>query len=213
MKRQIIDTPVRWIIVDDGAEPQKAPKIGGWEIVVLRPQPFWREGQNTQCRNLRVGLEFVDKSKPLLFIEDDEWYAPGYLHAQAALLKSYPMTGQRQSFKYNIRLMRYKIQSHPYACSLCTTGMIGDAITHFKHVIAKSPKLPDMAIWPRYRKSGYRYDGIMVAGIKCMPGRAGIDSGHEPNMRGIDDPDGATLKRWIGNDAKRYLKYSDRVKP
>lgn len=45
-------------------------------------------------------------------------------------------------------------------------------------------------------------------GIKCMPGRGGIDSGHEPNMKGHDDPNGDTLRCWIGRDAEEYLRYA-----
>jgi hypothetical protein len=43
-----------------------------------------------------------------------------------------------------------------------------------------------------------------VIGMKGLPGRFGIVSGHQP--RGFHaDPDAATLKEWVGNDANNYL--------
>lgn len=48
MLRQTFAGPVRWVIVDDGPEPQPITfRRAGWELVLIRPAPFWRPGQNT----------------------------------------------------------------------------------------------------------------------------------------------------------------------
>lgn len=45
--------PVRWVIVDDGKEAQPVTfQRDDWTLEVIRPTPFWRQGQNTQARNL-----------------------------------------------------------------------------------------------------------------------------------------------------------------
>lgn len=47
--------------------------------------------------------------------------------------------------------------------------------------------------------------GGWVVGIKGLPGRGGIGMGHRDNFRGTDDPCGALLREWIGEDAEAYL--------
>jgi hypothetical protein len=45
-----------------------------------------------------------------------------------------------------------------------------------------------------------------------MPGRAGAGIGHYPKLHPhywINDPEAATLKQWIGEDAELYRSYYD----
>src|SRR5690606_8566975 len=57
MARQDYAGPVRWVIVDDGPEPQPVTfQRDGWVLEVVRPEPYWQPGQNTQARNLAAGL-------------------------------------------------------------------------------------------------------------------------------------------------------------
>lgn len=53
MMAQDYSGPVRWVIVDDGKEAQPVTfERDGWTLEVIRPAPYWRQGQNTQARNL-----------------------------------------------------------------------------------------------------------------------------------------------------------------
>jgi len=48
MRRQSYAGPVKWIIVDDGEVAQPITfKRSNWLVVVTRPEPFWKSGQNT----------------------------------------------------------------------------------------------------------------------------------------------------------------------
>ena len=86
--------PVRWIIVDDGPEPQPVTfRREGWQLVVIRPSPFWQHGQNTQARNLLKGLEVVDAHARLAIIEDDDHYRPCYLTEIAQRLERAELVG------------------------------------------------------------------------------------------------------------------------
>lgn len=69
---------IRWIIVDDGPEPQPVTfQRVGWRVDIVRPQPCWQPGQNTQARNLLSGLALVpDDDARIAIIEDDDHYAP-----------------------------------------------------------------------------------------------------------------------------------------
>lgn len=162
MQRQTYRGPVKWVIVDDGPEAQTVPEIPNWDIQVIRRRPYWKEGQNTQHRNILLALHQIDRNHPLLVIEDDEHYRPEYLAEMAEGLKRYPIVGQLKAYKYNVRLMRHKTQSHPFASSLCATGMQGHAIDVFRQITEKKPKLVDLPLWLRCQRQGLRLDKQLV---------------------------------------------------
>lgn len=67
MARQDYAGPVHWVIVDDGETPQPITfSRDGWTLTVIRPLPRWKQGMNTQCRNMLAGLEKIDRTQPLL---------------------------------------------------------------------------------------------------------------------------------------------------
>ena len=205
MRRQTYAGPVKWIIVDDGQEPQTVPEVNGWEINIIRPNPCWRPGQNTLVRNVRVGLTHVINREPLLFIEDDEHYAPDYLARMETELQTHELVGQGLCRKYNLATMRAKERLYPSKSSLCATGIRGNATAAFRKIATHGYRFPDMVMW---RNGGHILrDATYVTGIKCMPGRPGIDSGHRPDFGDIFDPNGALLKSWIGEDAVDYHQY------
>jgi hypothetical protein len=202
---------VRWIIVDDGDKPQSVPQIGGWDIVVVYPEPKWKPGQNTQCRNLLEGLKHVDDRYPVIFVEDDEHYKPGWLSRCVKELEHDDLVGQAISCKYSIALMRAREQTIPGRANLACTAIKGRMIGVFREIIERGVKLADVVMWRE--NQGRLFSGHYVTGIKCMPGRAGIDSGHRDDMPGRYDPYGRMLQQWIGKDAaQRYIRYRDRNK-
>jgi hypothetical protein len=204
MSRQTYTGPVHWIIVDDGPQPQDVPPPrDGWTITVCRPTPFWKPGCNTQSRNMRIGMELVNSAEPLLIVEDDDHYAPGWLERVDHELKSADMVGQRLCRKYSLRARRGRELVHSYRASLCATGLRGRAIARLRHALLLNCKLIDNVIWRP--GSGKLFDGCYVTGMKCLPGRAGIDSGHRIDFGELPDADGSLLRSWIGDeDAMTY---------
>ena len=108
MHRQTYQGAVRWIIVDDGEIAQPiAFKRDGWTLEVVRPEPFWQEGQNTQSRNLIAALEQVNDQDRIVFIEDDDWYSPHWLSIVDEKLNEADLVGERFAFYYNIQLKQW----------------------------------------------------------------------------------------------------------
>lgn len=204
MARQDYAGPVRWVIVDDGPEPQPVSfQRAAWELIVIRPAPFWRTGQNTQARNLLKGLPAVGASDRLVICEDDDWYAPDWLTHVAGQLERAELVGEQRARYYNIALRRGRQLSNTHHSSLCSTAMRGSALEAFRRSCGQQPKFIDLHLW-RHARSRHLFSGHRVVGIKGLPGRGGIGMGHRNNFSGVDDRDGALLREWIGEDARLY---------
>lgn len=205
MMRQTYAGPVRWIIVDDGPTPQPIHfKRAGWELEVIHPQPLWRPGQNTQARNLLAGLDACDASASVLFIEDDDHYAPAWLETCARELQHAELVGEISARYYNIASRKGRHLGNTRHSSLCSTAMRGAALDTFRIVCSPGVKFIDMNLWKRH-PDRHLFRGSSVTGIKGLPGRSGIGMGHRQSFTGANDPDLALLRQWIGNDAECYL--------
>lgn len=205
MARQDYTGPVRWIVVDDGPEPQSVTfRRDGWQLVLVRPSPHWAPGQNTQARNLLKGLAAVEPADNLVIIEDDDWYAPDWLSTVAAELQHAELVGEHRARYYNVEQRRGRQLVNTGHASLCSTAMRGSALQQFSDACRARPKFIDLELWRRAR--GRRlFGGHRVVGIKGLPGRGGIGMGHEPEFRGEADASGALLRDWVGEDAEVYL--------
>lgn len=205
MARQDYTGPVRWIIVDDGPEPQPVTfQREGWQLVLVRPSPHWAPGQNTQARNLLKGLAAVGPEERLVIIEDDDWYAPDWLTTVAAELEHAELVGEHRARYYNVEQRRGRQLANTGHASLCSTAMRGSALRDFADACRSRPKFIDLELWRRPRERRL-FGGHRVVGIKGLPGRGGIGMGHDPDFKGEADPCGSLLRDWIGADAEVYL--------
>jgi hypothetical protein len=205
MARQDYAGPVHWIIVDDGPEPQPVTfQREGWTLDVIRPEPHWQPGQNTQSRNLRVGLRDVEPDARLVIIEDDDWYRSDWLRTVDTALQERELVGEYRARYYNVSTRRGKQLSNTQHASLCSTAMRGAAIDTFRWSCERHAKFIDLELWRKHR-SRYLFGGGRVCGIKGLPGRGGIGIGHSKDFAGTHDPDGRILREWIGDDADLYL--------
>lgn len=205
MARQDYTGPVRWIIVDDGTEPQPVTfRREGWHLVLVRPSPHWVPGQNTQARNLLKGLAAVDRKDSLAIIEDDDWYAPDWLTTVDRELARAELVGEHRARYYNVQQRRGRQLANTGHASLCSTAMRGSALQDFADACRSRPKFIDLELWRRPRDRRL-FGGHRVVGIKGLPGRGGIGMGHDPEFRGEADASGALLRDWVGEDAEVYL--------
>lgn len=205
MGAQTYEGPVTWIVVDDGPTPlpvTKSPK--GWTQIVVRPAPFWQPGQNTQARNLLKGLDAIDVRQALVIIEDDDYYAPGWLDTCVRELAHAELVGEDRARYYNLSLRRGRQLSNTRHSSLCSTALRGGAIDTLRKACELRPKFIDLELWNRHR-SRRLFQGHRVVGIKGLPGRGGIGMGHRDDFSGEYDPDGSLLRSWVGEDARHYL--------
>ena len=100
MSKQDYTGPVRWVIVDDGLEKMPTPKIDGWEVLHIRPEPLWKPGDNTQSRNLLAGLDYC--TDRIVIVEDDDAYADWWLSFCAEKLEKHDLIGESHALYKNI---------------------------------------------------------------------------------------------------------------
>lgn len=204
MARQTYRGKVRWVIVDDGPEPQPITfSRPNWTLEVIRPTPFWQAGMNTQARNLRAGMEVIRGDERVVFIEDDDWYAADWLETIDKKFEKAELIGEANARYYNLAQKSYKPMNNTLHSSLCSTAIRGQALETFKSVCRDSVTFIDCLLWQAH-SDNHLFSGERVLGIKGMSGRGGIGVGHAKNFRGTRDVGGKILKSWIGDDALVY---------
>jgi hypothetical protein len=204
MWAQTYDGPVRWVIVDDGPEAQPITMSReNWFIEVHRRRPFWSPGENTQGANLRYGLEQIESKEALVIIEDDDWYKPDWLETVAHELTTACLVGEITAHYYHLSSRRYRNMLNLHHSSLCSTAMRGDALELFRRIVEKQAEFYDILLYQKY-KQGRLFYGRSVIGMKGLPGRTGIGSGHDRRFHGELDRDGSVLRSWVGEGAAHH---------
>jgi hypothetical protein len=205
MQAQTYTGPVHWIIVDDGETPQPVQfQREGWRLTVVRPTPYWKPGDNTQARNLKAGMEFVEDGAKLVALEDDDAYHPQYLEMVDKWLDTADLVGECMARYYNLPNRKYRQLSNMNHASLCSTAMKGAAIDAFARELKPGVQFIDLNLWKNFTGPRRLYHTKMVVGIKGLPGRTGIGMGHRAEFGGKIDKDGAVLRQWLGEAAKLY---------
>lgn len=212
MARQTLK-PDEWIVVDDGfvfTEMTLGQKV-------IRPEIKWDGKTNTQGRNLKLALE-VAKGDLIAFIEDDDWYHSQYLEL---IMQSYSRSpsfilGEQNAIFYHIGKKKWRALGNKDFCCLAQTVIYKDLIPEILKGITKKEKYLDKYIWNAIKSEvaypnieisfidGYFPHNKLVLGIKGLPGRDGIVSGHKWNSWWNYDPDWSKLKSIIGEDFKEY---------
>lgn len=165
---------------------------------IIRPEPFWELGQNTQARNLLAGLVAIEG--PTVIIEDDDWYAPTWLERISAELERAEIVGQSHSIYYNVRTGTKRDCNNSTHASLCATAVRDGGLKRFRDVCRTNAKFIDAELW-RYPNTHLFRDRLVV-GLKGLPGRENIGIGR--NLTGQRDKDRALLRELIGEDADAY---------
>ena len=211
MRNQTYTGKVLWIVVDD-CRPCITGNIesfpDNWTIVKKYPLPIWHTGNNTQSRNLKIGINIV-KSLPkeqveaIFIIEDDDYYSPAYLEKMMVKLKGYTVAGEIYTMYYHIGERKYHGDANKIHTSLFQTAFTVDAIPAFEMSYGK--KYIDIEFFTHVKNANLFPREDLAIGIKGMPGRGGIGGGHRRNSyRGSPDNDFSRLKDFIGDDYKYY---------
>lgn len=201
MYAQTYSGSVRWVIVDDGEAPQPiAFERDGWTLEIVRPEPFWQLGQNTQARNLLAGLAVIGPDEKVVIIEDDDHYKSDWLETVDHELRRSELVGEMLARYYNVAIREGRQLKNSQHASLCSTAVRGGALSALRTSCKRRPKFIDLDLWKTFRPS-HLFGGHRVTGIKGLPGRGGIGMGHRADFRGtaVD-----ILQEWIGEDAKHY---------
>jgi hypothetical protein len=208
MRAQQYDGDVQWVVIDDGPVPTECTL--GQEV--LRPQPLWTPGANTQKRNMVVGVDAA-KHEHVLIIEDDDYYAPFYLDVMEKRLAGKELVGERDALYYNVRSRMWLDNQNKRHSSLCQTGVGPRALELLRQSCFAVNKFIDVHLWNlaqdlQLPTQLYQRSGLCV-GIKGLPGRGGIGIGHKPVIGGRwqRDSDFSVLTAWLGADSEPYARY------
>lgn len=208
MAQQIYSKPVRWVIVDDGTVAQEITfERDNWTLQVIRPLPHWQEGQNTQARNLLVAMDAIRPDDMVVFVEDDDYYAPTWLQTVESNFHHAELIGERRAFYYNVATRRFNQLQNQSHASLCSSAIRGKALNTFRQVCKPGVKFIDVALW-RMHPNQHLFDGELVTGIKGFSGRRGIGMGHDVDFGYRTDFDGSVLRNRIGENADVYLNHA-----
>ena len=200
MARQDYAGPVRWVIVDDGPTAQPvAFQRAGWTLEVVRPDPPWQRGQNTQARNLAAGLEVIGPGEHVQLLEDDDYYAPGWLSAVAGWLESADLVGESYARYFNVSTGLGHVHRNNQHASLCATACKGEGLVAFRKSVSHRRIFIDTDLWARFSGPKRLHRANLTVGIKGLPGRGGIGGGHRK-----DYGTPMNLREWLGEDASIY---------
>ena len=209
MQRQDYSGEVLWIITDD-CSPSTTEFIGpdfrqGWVIKKLHPKPYWKEGQNTQGRNMSVAINECKKHilEAIFIIEDDDYYKPEYIRKTLEKLKGYDITGEKQTIYYNVTIQRWIENGNDIWSSLFQTAFTPKIIPVIETLYTE--KFIDFVLFRKVDCVNLFKENLSI-GIKGQPGRSGIGAGHGWIQHMHPDPDGSMLQELIGEDYKLYLK-------
>ncbi len=203
-ERQNYRGDIQWLVADDGA----VPTLCTMGQTVIRPEPFWSYGQNTQFRNLLALLPLIKHDK-IIHWEDDDWYAPGYLQTVAGWLDEAPLVGEIPTRYYNVRFRSWHPHGNDTHASLCQTGMRAEVLPVLRTICEES-KWVDIALWKLVE--GKMFHEKQNVGIKGLPGRPGQVAAHSKArvLRRMNaDPQLETLREWIGDDADAYQRFTN----
>ncbi|MFA7283688.1 MAG: glycosyltransferase family A protein, partial [Candidatus Omnitrophota bacterium] len=200
--------PDQWIVVDDGKTPMKPPV--GATYVRRTPQPT--DPKHTLNVNLKTVLPYI-RGEKILIIEDDEYYAPGYVEAIVNALDKGQVAGISWSKYYHLPIGGYVRHANTIHASLAQTGFTRKFMNTFTALLdADGGTYLDLHIWRTAINNGVGYlftdddPNSSYLGIKGLPGRTGIGIGHKTGMyKGHIDTTRSILKTWVPQDYKVYL--------
>lgn len=196
----------QWIVVDDG----KTPTVPVQNQLYIRREPS-SKGHRSLADNILAALPHVTGDY-IFIIEDDDYYRPNYIETLFKWLQRANIVGEAKAIYYNIKCRFFYQNQNKKHASLCNTAFSYKNILPLRKICETHNDFIDIKFWataygPKYLDNGATKHCI---GIKGMPGRVGIGSGHANFIS--NDPMFLKLKELIGEDYKIYQSLSSDVK-
>jgi len=213
MQQQTYPGKVVWIIIDDCIPPTAEIPDDfkeNWTIIKKYPIPSWQNGQNTQARNISVGINTLlanykeEEIEGIFIIEDDDYYKPIYLERMMLRLNGFDIAGETNTIYYNVYYRTAVTNPNLRHASLFQTAFTCKVIPLVKN--SYPHRFMDCRIWENAENKNLFQEGNLAIGIKGLPGRPGIGAGHSRWSNNIDI-NLNYLKSLIGEDAKIYERY------
>lgn len=195
MTNQTFTEDVTWIIADDGEQHVETPTVKNWNIIHLK-RPHQKG--NSQGNNMIACLEKCDQKSKILIIEDDDYYSINWLQIMSNKLDHCELCGETKTRYYNIINKTYRRNINNKHSSLCSTGLHSAmAYDMLLQICSKKPKFIDIHLWHNFKGKKCLFEGTNIVGIKGIPGKRGIGSGHD-GLRNKDNANLSILKQWVG---------------
>lgn len=206
--------PDQWIVIDDGKTPIK-PVISLREILYLRRNPLRKDPKQTLLLNLREALPYI-KGNKILFIEDDEYYAPKYAETMSAKLDEHEIVGINNARYYYLPTYANCRCGNRKHASLAQTAFRKSFLQEFSRLVTIETDALDMKLWKEVNKTNRGHLFLddaepLYVGMKGLPGRRGRGGSHTSESwkykQSFMDTNKRLLQYWIPDkdDFKIYL--------
>jgi hypothetical protein len=216
--------PDQWVIVDDGKTP-RAYDVDWFNAhvpgsVCVRREPRADDPQHTLDQNMRAALPHITGDK-VLIIEDDEYYAPGYVAEMSRHLDTHEVVGIMDSKYYHLPTGGYTTCGNTRHASLAETGFRKSFLPTFERIVneGSKPRWIDDRLWAHVKAGGVDHELFLdphvplYVGMKGLPGRSGIGVGHKESIyHRKDDAARTKLRAWIPGDFQVYLDVLEGMK-
>jgi hypothetical protein len=154
----------------------------------------------------------------IIFVEDDDYYRPGWLAwCEAKLQKGYDIVGQGNALFYNVAQRWWSDCNNVRHASLCETAISSRLFERAITVIEGfDNQWFDTRLWRlecnRFLDLPKEPKDKLVIGIKGMPGTSGYSREHRKADRRYVNQDPSLLKLWqvLGEDALAYAPFYKR---
>ena len=203
LSRQTYEGPLQWLVVDDGKAHANLPDLN--VITHIKRQNI-KDKTKSFLGNMRDAI-FNVKYNKILIIEDDDWYSPEYVQLYYQRLDNFDLVGEGPARYYNVQQRRFRKWGNDNRASFCQTGLKSNVLHSLFICCQKPTPFIDARLWNKDipRKLVFR-DEYHCIGIKGMPGRKGIGSGHRPNDKYQKDPLMNELEKWIGKEDTNFYR-------
>jgi hypothetical protein len=222
MEKQTLK-PTQWIIIDDGKVPIEIPNLP--YVYYIRRNPCDTDPKHTMILNIKQAIKYITEEKVIIW-EDDEYYASKYIETMANYLDKYEIVGIGRNKYYHVILGTYFTHANMGHASLAQTAFRKTFLPELNRIMEGNCFL-DIRIWDVFfpNESCTAKPGVMncvskdgracifedmkymYVGMKGLPGRTGIGSGHKG--MGAVDYEGSVLKKWVIDEEafKLYRKF------
>lgn len=197
----------QWLCLDDGSVPV-VPTMGQTHVWCHE----FNSGHSINRKFNYLITEGLVTGDAIVFIEDDDWYAPTWLEwCSKKLTGDADLIGEGMAIYYNV--------SHRYTCehgntehsSLCSSVIKRSGFGQVLIASTINDAFLDQYLWfsaPISKRTYLPERKRLVVGIKGMPGRKGYGICHDASHPGGNpDIDGKRLIELLGKDAQYYLPY------
>jgi hypothetical protein len=173
----------------------------------VRREPRSDDPRHTLLVNLKAAIPLI-KGDKIVIIEDDEYYAPGYIEEMARRLDRHDVAGINHAKFYHLPSGGYCTNANTRHASLAQTSFKRSFLPALSRLLVGDMYL-DKRIWRAIGNRGCLFsdnDIPLYLGMKGMPGRTGISVEHGVRIYRVKDTANRDmLRRWVPRDYQVYL--------